>query len=297
MCGLDVMDRFIHSGLQWCIDYHYCVVYAVKEAEDIVAIVALGCDKLELDSTDKEELQMGFFPKPDIDYNYQQTFWAKSSYPAIEITYLAVRKDKRHLGIGDIIDRLDATLGVSLPSEYMSNIRGNEKMQRVIKSKIGSEYTEGFIKEQMNSSWGINNQNQLIFVWSAVYKQITDEDLYDGSDGDDNRVDDFAEVVDRWEACGNKYAEGFNKYMEQKSAEAERRSAEYDKEITKKTSSRLENLVKFYSLYKKDPKTVYPDEIARMKVSAKEIVQDCKEYNIDYKKELTPEMLKFYGIE
>lgn len=218
----------------------------------------------------------------------------------------------------DIIDRLDATLGVSLPSEYKANIRGNEKMQRVIKSKSGSEYTEGFIKEQMNSSWGINNQNQLIFVWSAVYKQITDEDLYDGSDGDDNRVDDFAEVVDRWEACGNKYAEGFNKYMEQKSAEAKQRSAEYDrrsaeadrrsaeydrriaeydKEITKKTSSRLENLVKFYSLYKKDPKTVYPDEIARMKVSAKEIVQDCKEYNIDYKKELTPEMLKFYGIE
>ena len=235
-------------------------------------------------------------------------------------------------------------------------------------------------------------------------------------------MDDFAEVVDRWEACGNKYAEGFNKYMEQKSAEAKQRSAktdsmssvnnlkkisesleklsssiekystmidedhlgkeaievlsdyknkkmaleertirfksrmsnkqnhtsseidsllniskkllsdisnlrsevadrrsaeydrrsaeadrrsaeydrriaEYDKEITKKTSSRLENLVKFYSLYKKDPKTVYPDEIARMKVSAKEIVQDCKEYNIDYKKELTPEMLKFYGIE
>ena len=213
----------------------------------------------------------------------------------------------------DIIDRLDATLGVSLPSEYKANIRGNEKMQRVIKSKSGSEYTEGFIKEQMNSSWGINNQNQLIFVWSAVYKQITDEDLYDGSDGDDSRLDDFGDIVDRWEACGNKYAEGFNKYMEQKSAEADRRSAEYDrrsaeadrrsaeydrriaeydKEITKKTSSRLENLVKFYSLYKKDPKTVYPDEIARMKVSAKEIVQDCKEYNIDYKKELTPEMLK-----
>ena len=292
----------------------------------------------------------------------------------------------------------------------------------VIKSKIGSEYTEEFIKEQMNSSWGINNQNQLIFVWSAVYKQITDEDLYDGSDGDDSRLDDFAEVVDRWEACGNKYAEGFNKYMEQKSAEAKQRSAEAqkrsaeaqkrsaeaqkrsaeaqkrsaetdsmslvnnlkkisesleklsssiekystmidedhlgkeaievlsdfknkktalgeraiklksqmnnkqnhtsseidsllniskkllsdisnlrsevaDRRATKITYSRLENLVKFYSLYKKDPKTIYPDEIAYMRNSAKEIVQDCKEYNIDYKKELTPEMLKFYGIE
>ena len=102
-CGLDVMDRFIHSGLQWCIDYHYCVVYAVKDSEDIVGIVALGCDKLELDIADKEELQRGFFPKPEIDFNYQDTFWAKSSYPAIEITYLAVRKDKRHLGIGEYI--------------------------------------------------------------------------------------------------------------------------------------------------------------------------------------------------
>ncbi len=102
-CGLDVMDHFIHSGLQWCIDYHYCTVYAVKENDEIVGIVALGCDKLELDTTDKEELQMGFFPKPEIDYNYRDTFWAKSSYPAIEITYLAVRKDKRHLGIGEYI--------------------------------------------------------------------------------------------------------------------------------------------------------------------------------------------------
>lgn len=211
----------------------------------------------------------------------------------------------------DIIDRLDATLGVSLPSEYMSNIRGNEKMQRVIKSRIGSEYTEGFIKEQMNSSWGINNQNQLIFVWSAVYKQITDEDLYDGSDGDDSRLDNFAEVIDRWEACGNKYAEGFNKYMEQKSAEAERRSAEaerrsaeydrriaeYSKEIKESTIRTLEHLKKIYGLYLKDPNSITQSELVSVRKDAKKVIQRCKKYNIDYKKELTPEMLKFYGIE
>ena len=100
---MDVMDKFIHSNLQWCIDYHYCVVYAVKESDEVVAIVALGCDKLELGVSDKEEIRMGFFPKPEIDFNYQETFWAKSSYPAIEITYLAVRKDKHHLGIGEFV--------------------------------------------------------------------------------------------------------------------------------------------------------------------------------------------------
>ena len=191
-------------------------------------------------------------------------------------------------------------------------------MQMVIKSKIGSEYTEGFIKEQMNSSWGINNQNQLIFVWSAVYKQIANEDLYDGSDGDESRVDDFGEVVDRWEACGNKYADGFNKYMEQKSAEAkqrsaeaERRSAEYDRrsaeaerrsaearqEIIKTTHRRINQLVQFYNLYKEDPNSVKKESLEWMLGNAKDVIQRCKEYDIDYKKELTPEMLKFYGIE
>ena len=115
-CGLDVMDRFIHSGLQWCNDYHYCVVYAVKDANDIVGVVALGCDKLEMDSTDKEELQTGFFPKPEIDFNYQETFWAKSSYPAIEIAYLAVKKDKRHLGIGEYI--IEAVAQRALDSRF-----------------------------------------------------------------------------------------------------------------------------------------------------------------------------------
>ena len=167
----------------------------------------------------------------------------------------------------------------------------------VIKSKIGSEYTEGFIKEQMNSSWGINNQNQLIFVWSAVYKQIANEDLYDGSDGDDSRVDDFGEVVDRWEACGNKYADGFNKYMEQKSAEAKQRSAEARQEIIKTTHRRINQLVQFYNLYKEDPNSVKKESLEWMLGNAKDVIQRCKEYDIDYKKELTPEMLKFYGIE
>lgn len=101
--GVPTMDKFIHEGLQWCIDYNYCHVYAVLEAEEIVAMVALSYDSLILDSNDKEEMQSSFFPKPDISYGYKDTFWAKANYPALEITYLAVREDKRHQGIGEFI--------------------------------------------------------------------------------------------------------------------------------------------------------------------------------------------------
>ena len=34
-----------------------------------------------------------------------------------------------------------------------------------------------------------------------------------------------------------------------------------------------------------------------MKEQAKIIILDCKEYNIDYKSKLSPEVRKFYGIE
>ena len=35
-------------------------------------------------------------------------------------------------------------------------------------------------------------------------------------------------------------------------------------------------------------------EIEETKEYAKHVIQNCKKYNIDYKKKLTPEMLKFY---
>lgn len=102
-CGVPAMDRFIHDSLQWCIDYNYCHVYAIYLSDEIIAMVALSNDSLTLDLSDKEEMQAGFFPKPELSFDYQDTFWAKSNYPALEITYLAVREDKRRCGIGEFI--------------------------------------------------------------------------------------------------------------------------------------------------------------------------------------------------
>lgn len=113
--------------------------YAIKEDDSVVAVVALGCDKLELNTTDKEELQMGFFPKPEISYDYQETFWAKSSYPAIEITYLAVRKDRRGLGIGEYV--IEAMGQRALNSNY--NMAGCQFMT-VEAYRKGSASAVGF---------------------------------------------------------------------------------------------------------------------------------------------------------
>ena len=55
--------------------------------------------------------------------------------------------------------------------------------------------------------------------------------------------------------------------------------------------------MEFFGLYKKDPSSVKQDELKFMQRSAKEIIQDCKEYNIDYKSKLSPEVRKFFGVE
>lgn len=103
--GIDEMDRFIQSDFRLSVENHYCSAYGVWHGEELVAIYALSFDSLDLDSDDKEELKTGLSitPTPFVDGSYQDTFYAKPRYPALDIAYLAVRKDYRENNIGRAI--------------------------------------------------------------------------------------------------------------------------------------------------------------------------------------------------
>jgi hypothetical protein len=103
-------------------------------------------------------------------------------------------------------------------------------------------------------------------------------------------LDEFEKVIEKAEACGKKYNEGFKTYMRQRSAEADRRSAEA-------TRTGLNELIWFYDYYKSNPNLVKPNDIKEFKEHSKWIIANCKQYNIDYKSKLSPEIRKFYGIE
>ena len=179
------------------------------------------------------------------------------------------------------------------------------KNSKILSDKDAQTFTEQFIKDQMKTSWGINKQNQLLFVWDAVYGQIlTNKQLYTGEDGNQTRLDEFEKVMEKAEACGKKYNEGFKTYMRQKSAEARQQSAEARqqsaearKENIQLTQIGIDKLIEFYNLYKKDPSSVKPEFINQSIQNSKKIIQNCKQYNIDYKSKLSPEVRKFYGIE
>lgn len=103
-CGIPTMDNFIHSGLELCVSNHYCSLFQVinKDNDETIALFSLAFDSLTLDNDDKEEVLSGasMTPQPLISPEYEETFLNKTSYPAIEITYLAVSQSYRKVGIG-----------------------------------------------------------------------------------------------------------------------------------------------------------------------------------------------------
>ena len=99
------MDSFIRSDFRMSVENHYCNAYGVWLGTELVAIYALSFDSLDLDSDDKDELQIGLASTgtPDIDWNYKDTFYAKPRYPALDIAYLAVQQKYRGQHIGSAI--------------------------------------------------------------------------------------------------------------------------------------------------------------------------------------------------
>ena len=273
----------------------------------------------------------------------------------------------------NLVDRVSKAVGVELPNEYKVKVKEFVQSSKVLEGS-GAIPTEIFITEQMKANWSIGKQNQLLFIWDAIYEQITKKNFYDGEDGNKQRLDDFEKAMDNVEACGKKYKQDYIAYMQQRSAEYKRQSAEADrrsaeakqstkiadyqgllasiefythrhlayeseikqakkhtnyfiedskkfnidyhallpldvqkfydimptnqqntltceKAIVQLLNITLDEIVKLYNLYQKAPNA------ERKKEDIKSVIENCKKYNVDYKSKLTPEILKFYGVE
>ena len=110
-CGVTQMDAFIHGNLKKCNDNHYCTTFVVTEdnSKEIVALFALSFDSVNLDADDFEDIKIGASGTDmiDVDDSFRETFELKYTYPALEITYIAVRQDRRGENIGgDLVNEI-----------------------------------------------------------------------------------------------------------------------------------------------------------------------------------------------
>lgn len=214
----------------------------------------------------------------------------------------------------DIVDRLETSLGVSLPSPYKAKFKEFVATNKIMCFEESNAFTEKFIKDQMKNNLGINRQNQFLLVWNAIYHAIKNDYIYDGSDGNKTILDDYEKVCDAIDDCEAKYKKDYIAYMKQLKAEADRRIVEADR----RTAEALKNIMhtdsiwiinhmeKFYDTYKEYPSTVRQSDLDFMREAASEIVSSCKKYGIDYKAILRKEVgdekkvkdiLKFYKLE
>ena len=242
----------------------------------------------------------------------------------------------------DIVDRLDKALGVTLPSEYQSKLKTFVQSSLVFKDKDASELTEQFIKDEMKKDWGISKQSQLLFIWTALNEKINGEFLYEGSDGNENRLEEFASIMNTYDDCGKRYEIAFRAHTNQRSAEAQQRSEEYKRqtaeaqqrsaeyerrseeakrrsEEAKQRSAEYERrsaeakrrsaeavqsmkMMTHYGLFLmvwsyQHRGAALESEMKRIKEFAEGYIQDCEEYNIDYRSLLPLEVQKFYDIQ
>ena len=94
-CGVQGLDDLFHSSrFQNMVAYHLTNLYTVYMRGELVGLFSISSNNLILNSTDFDFMKMGSVPKPDIDI-HDESFWERDSYPAVEIDYLAVRKEYR----------------------------------------------------------------------------------------------------------------------------------------------------------------------------------------------------------
>lgn len=102
--GIKQMDDFIHDYLAACSTSHFCVTYYVRlqPKGEIVALFSLSNDSVDLDEDDFDDMRIGAAGTdlPLVDDSFRERFEQKCTYPALEITYLAVQEKYQRLKIG-----------------------------------------------------------------------------------------------------------------------------------------------------------------------------------------------------
>lgn len=106
-CGIEEMDEFIHSSrFLDSLQERECVAYSVYDNDRVVGFFALNMDILDLDDDDKDDLTHGYLradaPCFKTDKEFLE-FMSQPRFKVVDIAYLAVSKEYRHLGIGSAI--------------------------------------------------------------------------------------------------------------------------------------------------------------------------------------------------
>jgi hypothetical protein len=98
-CGNIELDDFFHKEVVLCCRYKYLTAYAVRSIKsgEIIGLFTLSNDIVSLDNEDIEDLKEG------VGGEYKYIFGNQSSFPAVNIGHLAIKKNLQSKGIGRLV--------------------------------------------------------------------------------------------------------------------------------------------------------------------------------------------------
>ena len=188
-----------------------------------------------------------------------------------------------------------------IPSAYKDKIDSVLKENLPVIELNGTNswsFTTDFVIKEMESDWGISKDNQLMFIWDNICKQLTGRYACDNKDS--NTLNDFRIAVKNVRSCGQRYKDGIMPFIEKQIAENkqqiaakeqqiaanEQQIAENIKEIMRLDSIGIKNMVSFYQ--KRDKLT--DAEKSKLSDGFKQLIKDCRIRGIDHIKILLAEV-------
>lgn len=183
----------------------------------------------------------------------------------------------------NLLDKMNQKFWITLPSQYNENLKNFISNSATLRNEAAAKFTENFISEQMSQNRWISKENQYLFIRCAIYYTLTNWELYDWTDWNEQRYNEYEIAFEYFLNCEENYKTNLRIIMENELKNADERLQKSENDIMASDTLLLNEMVRFYNLNKNNSNILTAWEIQEIKRIAKETIESCNRHWIDYR--------------
>ena len=143
----------------------------------------------------------------------------------------------------NLLDKMNQKFWINLPAQYNENLKNFISNSTTLHNEAASQFTENFISEQMSQNRWISKENQYLFIWCTIYSTLTNWELYDWTDWNTQRYNEYEMAFDYFLNCEENYKTKLKELMEneQQRARDDAQRARDDAQTARNDAQRARN--------------------------------------------------------